>query len=252
VFAFDRTLGVQPGLALGRLVQAVPLLGVVAGLVYTATPFGFAALYALERRARVQSPLRLMSAFAVVCAAGFALYHALPVVGPCFAFGGWVPQIQVAPRLPLDLVAAPSDVPRNCMPSLHTAWALLLFWHSRGQPRPVRVAAALFAGFTLLATLAFGLHYLIDLVVAVPFTLAAQGAVAPRSPERRLALVAGVGATLSWIVALRTGVLLCHPSGALSWTLVLLTVGAGLHLERRLWRASSTSQSSQSLTETES
>jgi hypothetical protein len=235
--AFDVTLGIEPGLALARLVETVPPLGTVAGLVYAATPLGFAALYALERRSRSRAPIDVLAAFAVVSVAGFMLYHALPVVGPRYVFDHWGPELSALPELPLAPRLGP-NVARNCMPSLHTAWALMIFWHTRGQARLVRAAAALFAGFTLLATLAFGLHYLIDLVVAVPFTLAAQGSVAPQSAARRVALIAGTAATALWLVALRTGILLRRPSAALSWTLVLLTVGIGLSLERRLWRAS--------------
>ncbi len=231
--AFDVSLGVEPGLALARLVAAAPPLGFVAGRIYFAAPLAFAGLYLLQRRARTPPPIDVLWAFALASVAGFALYHVLPVVGPVVAMG----RDPLSAPLPLAPADAPPE-PRNCMPSLHTAWALLVLWNSRERGPAVRVAAALFAGFTLLATLAFGLHYLVDLVVAVPFALAVQAAVAPRSAARRIGLLAGSGATLLWLAALRTGVLVARPSVAVSWALVLLTVGAGLLLERRIWSES--------------
>lgn len=58
---------------------------------------------------------------------------------------------------------------RDCMPSMHLTWALLLWMNSRGRIRPV---FAVFAGLTAVATLATGEHYLPDLVVAVPWAWA--------------------------------------------------------------------------------
>lgn len=57
--------------------------------------------------------------------------------------------------------------PRNCMPSLHLTWALLLWVNSRGW---IRWAALAFALIIALATLATGEHYVLDLVMALPFT----------------------------------------------------------------------------------
>lgn len=54
---------------------------------------------------------------------------------------------------------------RNCMPSMHLTWALLLAFNLRGKPR---IVAGVFAALTALATLATGEHYLPDLIVAVP------------------------------------------------------------------------------------
>jgi hypothetical protein len=58
----------------------------------------------------------------------------------------------------------------NAMPSGHFAWALLIFWFARRYcGRAVRVAALVFMVLTCLATLGTGEHYIIDLVVSVPF-----------------------------------------------------------------------------------
>ena len=57
---------------------------------------------------------------------------------------------------------------RNCMPSLHLTWALLLMFYT--EP-PWRWLCALFALGTAIATLTTGEHYLLDLLVAVPYSL---------------------------------------------------------------------------------
>src|SRR5262245_29444843 len=80
----------------------------------------------------------------------------------------------------------------------------------------------------MLATLGFGEHYLVDLVVAVPFALALQ-AVWTRglpwnAPERLYAFMGGSLAVALWLVLLRVGAPLFRPSPALAWAAVGLTV----------------------------
>lgn len=57
--------------------------------------------------------------------------------------------------------------PRNCMPSMHLTWTLLLCVNASGR---VKWLAGAFAAFTALATLATGEHYLPDLIAALPWT----------------------------------------------------------------------------------
>ena len=78
---------------------------------------------------------------------GSLLYLLCPAVGPVWA------------QTP--------GAPRNCMPSMHLTWALLLFCYS---PRWLRPFAAIFALLTALATLGLGEHYVLALVAALPFT----------------------------------------------------------------------------------
>ncbi|CAM5737397.1 phosphatase PAP2 family protein [Streptomyces hirsutus] len=66
--------------------------------------------------------------------------------------------------------------PRNCMPSLHTAWAVALFIHSRKGPRVLRYAGTFWLIATLTATLGFGYHYGVDLLSGVVFVLTIEAA----------------------------------------------------------------------------
>lgn len=70
--------------------------------------------------------------------------------------------------------------PRNCMPSLHTAWATAIFIHSRKGPRALRFAGTFWLIATLGATLGFGYHYGADIIAGVVFTLTIETALRSR------------------------------------------------------------------------
>jgi hypothetical protein len=53
---------------------------------------------------------------------------------------------------------------------------LLIWWSLRYSKNWMRVLATVFLALTLLATLGLGEHYPIDLVVALPFAVAAMSA----------------------------------------------------------------------------
>jgi hypothetical protein len=82
------------------------------------------------------------------------------------------------------------------------------------------------AGITLLYTLSC--HYLVDMVAAIPFTLAVYAMVENRMPwshpARRLALCAGASCFAFWLGVLRFGTQLLLASPVVSWTAFGLTV----------------------------
>jgi|SRR5450756_786207 len=61
---------------------------------------------------------------------------------------------------------------RNCMPSMHFTWALLLAFNAR--PRWWRNCLWAYVGLIGMATIATGQHYLVDLIAAVPYALGVQ------------------------------------------------------------------------------
>ncbi|QKV97996.1 inositol phosphorylceramide synthase [Streptomyces sp. NA02950] len=126
----------------------------------------------------------LVRTFLVIGLLGPAIYMIFPVVGPIFAYGPgtsgtggveWA-VANLWPHTPPPL-AVPHPVsydaitPRNCMPSLHTAWATAIFIHSRKGPRMLRFAGTFWLVATLGATLGFGYHYGVDLLAGVVFAL---------------------------------------------------------------------------------
>jgi hypothetical protein len=246
VYAVDGTLGGQPGFAVGRIFDAAPLLEHAADLVYISFPAGFAFLYAVGQRGPIDrrhaDPLVTLVA-ASVC--GSLVYHALPVIGPIFTFHAQFPHAPPAALADVGPMAAATDAYRNCFPSLHTTWALLLIWLARHHRARVRVPIAIFSTLTIAATLGSGWHYLTDLVVAVPFAYAVFSACTPAARETRAlrhqAIVFGAVSLSTWCVLLRwfPHVLIGHH--AITWTLVAVCglVPAGFQvrlalIERRL------------------
>ncbi|MER7965291.1 phosphatase PAP2 family protein [Streptomyces ardesiacus] len=184
----DHALG-DPSWLVGRFVEATePVGGHVLHLVYGQLPLA-AALVGLYQLRHVAVERRfpshhLVRTFLVIGLLGPAVYMVFPVVGPVFAYGADGGQWALAHVWPDTLPpggaphAVPFDgiTPRNCMPSLHTAWATTLFIHSRKGSRPMRYAGAFWLVATLTATLGFGYHYGADLVAGVVFALTVEAA----------------------------------------------------------------------------
>jgi hypothetical protein len=170
--------------------------------------------------------------------AGFILYNVVPGTGPIYAFGRDFPSNSLPYKdlstFVLQKMSIPLDIPRNAMPSLHMGWVVLLWWNSRGFPRALRAAILLYVCLTVVATLGGGQHYLVDLVVSLPFVLAVQAAASytlPNRSRRITALVAGLGFTLAWLLLVRFGVSLALKSPIIPWTLLLATISITFWLE---------------------
>ncbi|MFG2196743.1 phosphatase PAP2 family protein [Streptomyces sp. NPDC048639] len=184
----DHALG-NPSWMVGRIVKATGPIGAhVLDYVYIqlAVAAVIVALYqmrhvAVERRFPRHHLVRTFLAIGLL---GPGIYMIFPVVGPIFAYGAdgghlamanlWPntpPPITIPHEMPFDEIT-----PRNCMPSLHTAWATAIFIHSRKGPRILRFAGTFWLIATLGATLGFGYHYGVDLVAGVVFTLTIEAA----------------------------------------------------------------------------
>ncbi|MGC9378348.1 phosphatase PAP2 family protein [Streptomyces sp. MH13] len=184
----DHALG-SPSWLAGRLVAATGPVGEhVLDWVYAqlAVAAVVVALYQLRNVAAERRFPRhhLVRTFLVIGLLGPAVYMIYPVVGPVFtygtgAFGTGGEQWAMAdlwPHTPPP-VSPPHPwtydgvTPRNCMPSLHTAWATAIFIHSRRAPRVLRFAGTFWLIATLGATLGFGYHYGIDILAGVVFAV---------------------------------------------------------------------------------
>ncbi|MGY0020913.1 phosphatase PAP2 family protein [Streptomyces sp. cg35] len=184
----DHALG-NPSWLFGQAVEATsPISSHVLGLVYGQLPLA-AALVGLYQLRHVGVERRfpshhLVRTFLVIGLLGPAIYMLFPVVGPIYAYGTdgglwaaanvWpdtLPSIGALHPIPFDQIT-----PRNCMPSLHTAWATTLFIHSREGSRVMRWAGTFWLVATLTATLGFGYHYGADLIAGVVFALTIEAA----------------------------------------------------------------------------
>ncbi|GHI09473.1 phosphatase PAP2 family protein [Streptomyces cellostaticus] len=195
----DHALATPSWLA-GRLLAATGPIGThLLHLVYAqlAVAAVVVALYQLRNVAveRRFPSHHLVRTFLVIGLLGPAIYMIFPVVGPVFAYGPgasgtggvhWA-AANLWPNTPPPInpphpMTYDGITPRNCMPSLHTAWATAIFIHSRKAPRALRCAGAFWLIATLSATLGFGYHYGVDLVAGVVFALTIEAAL--RSHDR--------------------------------------------------------------------
>ncbi|MEU4875298.1 phosphatase PAP2 family protein [Streptomyces sp. NPDC021608] len=179
----DHALG-NPSWLAGRIVAATGTAGAhVLEWVYIQLPVAAVAV-ALHQLRNVAVERRfpghhLVRTFLVIGLLGPGVYMLFPVVGPVFAYGAdgghWAmanlwpdtpPPVGTLRPMPFNDVT-----PRNCMPSLHIAWATAIFIHALKGPWALRCAGAFWLIATLGATLGFGYHYGADIIAGVVFTL---------------------------------------------------------------------------------
>lgn len=250
LYAFERSLGLMPCVWLSQAFAQLPALAGLCRVVYMTLPLAFVALLVLQPKVPAGERLSPILGFVGVGAAGYVIYHLYPVVGPKDFFGAAFPNALP----PVGAVLARADrvvdtqALRNCVPSLHTAWALTAFWYARPLTRAWRVAFGAVLGLTVLATLGLGYHYFGDVVVAVPFTLAVLTACERRevrgSPVAVGTFWACAAVVVAWLLLFRFGAGLCLVSPAIGWTLSGLTVVACVWGERRVARLRQTREAS--------
>ena len=185
----------QPSWLMGRLVDAAgPVFSGVLHWVYIELPAAalVVAVYQLRNVTTSGWPRHfLMRSFLVLGLVGPVIYILFPIVGPVYAFSAagdgfqvgdyWshaLPPVDVSPKA----IAFDDLTARNCMPSMHTAWALAVFLHSRSGPRWVRWGGAFWLAGTLSATLGFGYHYGVDLIAGAVLCMTVETTL--REPAR--------------------------------------------------------------------
>jgi hypothetical protein len=177
---YDNFLYAFDGLLLGDIARRLAewcnrsqFLWVVAFVSYQSFWIVLSVFIHAQGRTGPGGPGQLMTRWILTGLAGWCLYFALPGIGPYEAF-----YVQHGPTAPapahvdLSAMAASHDNARNAMPSLHMAWALLLAMAGWKMGPRWFGAGLLFCVVTVFATLGLAEHYLIDLIAAVPFTVA--------------------------------------------------------------------------------
>jgi hypothetical protein len=202
-FVADAAFGSHVSFDVGRLFKTWPLLAAVCTAIYLAPPPGLMFVYALEAKSKRHPPVDIVTVLVVMGAVGYSLYFLFPVCGPKFAF----PQFPFNPPDPATLagklIAVP-PAPRNAVPSLHMASALVAFMHARRYGWIACAVAAVFVTGTFLATMGTGEHYLVDLLVAVPFTVAMDALLTP-SPRRWTIVIACAAIFAAALAVIRFG-----------------------------------------------
>jgi len=239
--AIGGVLGAYPPLLVARLFASSALLKGVCTLVYSMMPLGLSVVHAFALRADPERRPSLLLAFLLIPFLGYPLYFALPMVGPREAWASLSPHVPFppasVPHFTSTLLSPSITAPRNCMPSLHTAWTLAALLEARRVSRGVCVFAAFWFGCTELATLGLGEHWLIDLVVAIPFTLVVYAVAlgSLRNPRSFLPLAVLSSLVVGWIgsLAVFTAALQAQPL-AVDAAMLLTLLISGLFAPRVL------------------
>jgi hypothetical protein len=238
LYAFDGSLGFQPSFWAGRMVTATPWISELTRALYEALPLFLVVAYLLEERRSAAEGRGLFFLIVLVGVCGAACFFLFPAVGAYWIFSKSFP---FHPPAVSALALAPTmigaAVPRNCMPSLHTAWALVVFWAAGKCSFLWRMVLRGLLMIMLLQTLAY--HYFADMVVAVPFTLSlyALTAAVPWSARRCWAFGFSIVSVAIWLVTLRWGTSLFQVSPIVPWSGALFTITSCWWLWRRLDRA---------------
>lgn len=210
---WDYLAGLRIAAPLSRLIDAIPALPQMVVMAYGLTPLAFLSVALLQLRGRPPHVASALLTWVVLTGCAFLAYHALPITGPRYVFGSgtFLAALQSPERQPLDL-AQVGPYPRNGLPSMHFGWcfaASILWWRSRTRLWS-RAAMIAVTTLTTAATLYTGEHYVVDLVVAVPFVLGAIALctvdVAWRS--RSFVVAAGFISWLVWVLLLRLQIVL--------------------------------------------
>jgi hypothetical protein len=177
VLAFDKVYG-YPEFLLGRMFLSAPVILVVAKAIYAMLVMPVVAVYLALRDDGLRR--RLCASFALMGLSGVVFYQFCPAAGPHYVFHEypWVvptlsPQVKLLPHLIL-----------NAVPSVHLAMAVLVLLYARYCSKLCQSLAWVFLALTVLVTLGLGEHYVIDLVLGVPFAVAID-CVTDRSQRRR-------------------------------------------------------------------
>jgi hypothetical protein len=247
MYAADASLGVQLSFEAARLFETFPLLAELSRFVYNTLPFPFVVVLLFQWHSRRPATGSIFWDFQVLAVLGFVVYLLYPAVGPYPSFApDYFPNHPPDATAVLETWPADSDrwgggweeFARNCVPSLHTAWALMLWWHAWSLAWWVRGLTSYYLFFTILATLGFGAHYLFDLILAVPFTLAVRAAGRPSLPganqSRWGALLFGAGITTGLLLLIRFGLPLLAWSVPLTRVAVLVPLVVCFLWERKL------------------
>ncbi|HUC70787.1 MAG TPA: phosphatase PAP2 family protein [Stellaceae bacterium] len=227
-YVVDSSFGTAASATLAKILWSHPLLHQSFGTTYGWLPATVSVCYALDVRAGNREAGVLRNAALAAGAIALLLYRLNPAAGPIYAFGAAFPDALPDPStlsLVPTVLAVPS-APRNCVPSVHFAWALLAAVEARRLARAWRVAFALFAALIAMATIGLEEHYLIDLVVALPFTLsiyAICSRLRARAVSWRSTAMSGALATLSRLVFLRLAPPLPHLP-LISWSFTVATM----------------------------
>lgn len=244
LYRFEGSLGFFPSQEVAKLLLSSYALHFLVLAVYSRLPlFIFLGIYLSVRYERF-CYTNVLKAFILGGVLAFPFFFVLPMVGIDLFVGTppW-PLLELPAINEFKPVEAPLSYPRTCLPSLHTTWVLTVYFAVAGISRRTAVFAGVVVFLTLISALGPSVgHYIVDLLVGVPFCLGVVACASPKNAGnavwRTYCMAFGFGSTAFWVVAFRffpDAVLSLH---WLAWTAMLLACGATFWLEASLARSS--------------
>jgi len=238
LYRIDAMLGLGAAYRLGDLLNANQAFRHFILILYKynlvfAIPALFSEVFYARKAAAELTLQLLISSFLV-----FPLFCLMPALDPLFFFGGQFPDhLPAAQSLPAHLVPTTVGVVRNTMPSLHAAWAILIWLALADSPLWHRLLGLIFLAATLIATLGFGEHYAVDWVAALPLVLLVRGICCASLPLasalRQSCVMTGILLLAFWVVAVRGAPVTLEFTWAIR-ALALLSVALPFAIENTL------------------
>lgn len=239
LYHFEATLGFFPSTLLGQLGHQLPWLKYIVTVVYDYFALEFAVLFGAQILRKHEPQVNILMAWLIAGIACLIGYHFLPATGPIYVFSSdfpfTMPSTEQVPSTPM--LVMPSY--RNAVPSMHFGWALLLWLNARMLQAPLlRAGFLLILVLNVIGTLMLGEHYLVDLIIAVPFIVSIQAFSMFRlgwaNIHRRNAILGGLAVWLSWVLILRFGINIFKVVPGLSWAAMICTIWVSTRLYRPL------------------
>jgi hypothetical protein len=242
LMAIDGTLGFYPAVFLGRLNQLLPLYVLhVINMLYLALPLILILIFKIRESKEQHPPTDLLMEALFIGVVGFALYSLVPACGSTFAFQSFT-ALDFIDKKP-QLIACGIGYPRNCIPSLHTAWLILLMRHAFGCGGRVRIFMAVVFLANFIAMFGIGAHYLVDIMVGFAFANVCGGLFAYKIPlsqaPRWQAIVIGAALVVGWYGLIFYGLTFLQISKLLAWSFFMGSAGLSFWLEYGLIRTTS-------------
>lgn len=166
-------LGLQPAIALWFDTSAESFKAVVYSVYAMLTLCLFMTFAMIVREGNAER-YHIVRTIAVPFGVAFICYMIVPISGPIYAFGA----DQLVGNLPSPslFTAQPEIIPpaaRNGMPSMHFTGAFMIWLLTATLQRKIYFyLATVFLALTVVATIGLGEHYILDLIVAMPFAIA--------------------------------------------------------------------------------
>ncbi len=213
LLAADGSFGLEPGFAAAAFVLSHPAVKSVCELCYFGMPVALASLL------HTKSSRRLILLCALLAVSALAAYAVFPAVGAQTAFAGIFPGDPPLTNASFgSAMFEPAGPNRNFMPSLHTGWGIALLLAAWPLGKWWRCGMLLY----LLPMLVYALasHYLCDMIVAVPWTLACWNVLEKRWGRAAAYLAIAAG----WMLLIRFGLPVLYASPAIPWLLAAATL----------------------------